>query len=699
MPGGSGSTRAARSPTSWRSGSGARIAKVPSTPPDFERGVVDAIAAPGSTGRHRAPRARHDGGDERDDHEDRRADGAAHDRRLPRRARAAPPQPRRALRHPVGPAPAARAAPPPLRGARAHRLRRRRGRAARRGESVRAAVRARPRPGHPAFAVCFLHSYVNPAHEERRAGASCARSCPTRSSCHSAEILREPQEFERTSTTVVNAYLGPSSPATCRRLERPAAGGGLRRAVCRHALRRRPADRRQRGAIPGAPRDVGPGGGRHGRGGLGGGALPASGSRRPRSSSPQELARADGLDRSSARHRRHERRHRGGPRRPARAGDRVLARVRQPIRFPAIDLIDDRRRRRLDRLGRRGRLPHVGPAERRRGARPGGLRPRRRASPRSPTRTSCSGASPATVGLAGGLALDAGAARAGGRRFADALGPVDVEDAARHRRASPTPTWRAAIRVVTVERGPRSARVRARRRSAAPGRCTPPSWRARLEIPEVLVPAHPASRRRSGCCTSTSCTTSSSAHRRRSREPIATRSRPLRRARGAMRASARRRRRATGDASASSRGRPALRRPGAGPDDHAARAGRSRRSWPRRSARALPRGVRAAVPVRHGGHRGRGLGAARARPRPRAAARTSRPRGRRPSRAARARRVVHGAGPSPRGVGARRLPVGRRLAGPARVEQLDTTTGSRRAGPSRWTRAATCHDPAAPEAT
>ena len=59
-----------------------------------------------------------------------------------------------------------------------------------------------------AVAVCFLHSYVNPEHE-RAAGEIVRRALPGAYVSLSHEILREYREFERTSTTVVNAYIGP----------------------------------------------------------------------------------------------------------------------------------------------------------------------------------------------------------------------------------------------------------------------------------------------------------------------------------------------------------------------------------------------------------------------------------------------------------------------------------------------------------
>jgi N-methylhydantoinase A len=63
---------------------------------------------------------------------------------------------------------------------------------------------ARLRPD--AVAVCFLFSYANPAHE--RAVARALRRAGFLTSV-SHEILPEFREFERTATTVINAYLAP----------------------------------------------------------------------------------------------------------------------------------------------------------------------------------------------------------------------------------------------------------------------------------------------------------------------------------------------------------------------------------------------------------------------------------------------------------------------------------------------------------
>src|SRR5260370_19065226 len=69
-----------------------------------------------------------------------------------------------------------------------------------------------------AVAVCFLHYYVNPEHE-RAAGEIVRRALPGAYVSLSHEILREYREFERTSTTVVNAYIGPKVAGYVRSLK------------------------------------------------------------------------------------------------------------------------------------------------------------------------------------------------------------------------------------------------------------------------------------------------------------------------------------------------------------------------------------------------------------------------------------------------------------------------------------------------
>ena len=62
--------------------------------------------------------------------------------------------------------------------------------------------------GVESVAVCLLHSYANPVHEERL-GQLLRQRFPEAYVSLSHEILREFREYERTSTTVLNAYVGP----------------------------------------------------------------------------------------------------------------------------------------------------------------------------------------------------------------------------------------------------------------------------------------------------------------------------------------------------------------------------------------------------------------------------------------------------------------------------------------------------------
>jgi len=62
--------------------------------------------------------------------------------------------------------------------------------------------------GVKAIAVCLLHSYINPEHE-KRIGALIKLNFPTIDISLSSEIAPEIREYERTSTTVANAYIQP----------------------------------------------------------------------------------------------------------------------------------------------------------------------------------------------------------------------------------------------------------------------------------------------------------------------------------------------------------------------------------------------------------------------------------------------------------------------------------------------------------
>ena len=65
-------------------------------------------------------------------------------------------------------------------------------------------------------AVCLLHSYANPAHEEAVAAALESSGVPV---SVSSRLLPEFREYERTSTTVVNAFVAPLVSGYLARLE------------------------------------------------------------------------------------------------------------------------------------------------------------------------------------------------------------------------------------------------------------------------------------------------------------------------------------------------------------------------------------------------------------------------------------------------------------------------------------------------
>jgi N-methylhydantoinase A len=87
-----------------------------------------------------------------------------------------------------------------------------------------AAIRA---AGATSVAICFLHSYRNPAHEIA-AAERIARELPDVSVSRSSDVLPQIKEYERVSTTVVNAYVGPIVRRYLTRLEERLREAGLK---------------------------------------------------------------------------------------------------------------------------------------------------------------------------------------------------------------------------------------------------------------------------------------------------------------------------------------------------------------------------------------------------------------------------------------------------------------------------------------
>lgn len=71
--------------------------------------------------------------------------------------------------------------------------------------------------GVEAIAVCFLHSYANPSHEQATT-AEIKRLWPEISAVASHQITREWREYERTNTTVMSAYVQPTAERYLSRL-------------------------------------------------------------------------------------------------------------------------------------------------------------------------------------------------------------------------------------------------------------------------------------------------------------------------------------------------------------------------------------------------------------------------------------------------------------------------------------------------
>ncbi|WP_342643795.1 hydantoinase/oxoprolinase family protein [Rhodoligotrophos ferricapiens] len=75
-------------------------------------------------------------------------------------------------------------------------------------------------------AVCYFHSYRNPAHEQATL-EHLAREMPEAYVSLSSDVLPQIKEYERVSTTVVNAYVGPAVRKYLTNLERRLAEQGF----------------------------------------------------------------------------------------------------------------------------------------------------------------------------------------------------------------------------------------------------------------------------------------------------------------------------------------------------------------------------------------------------------------------------------------------------------------------------------------
>jgi N-methylhydantoinase A len=94
-------------------------------------------------------------------------------------------------------------------------------------DSVRAAARELIEvQGVTSIAICFLHSFLDPTHE-RAAARIIRESYPAVSLSLSTDIVREYREYERTSTTVLEAYIRPIFERYVDELEKGLADRGF----------------------------------------------------------------------------------------------------------------------------------------------------------------------------------------------------------------------------------------------------------------------------------------------------------------------------------------------------------------------------------------------------------------------------------------------------------------------------------------
>lgn len=93
------------------------------------------------------------------------------------------------------------------------------------GASLEKAIRVLKREKVTSVAVCYLHAYRDGRHEDATRLAL-ARALPDVHVCLSSEVLPQIKEYERVSTTVVNAYVAPVLAGYFSQLERALEAAG-----------------------------------------------------------------------------------------------------------------------------------------------------------------------------------------------------------------------------------------------------------------------------------------------------------------------------------------------------------------------------------------------------------------------------------------------------------------------------------------
>ena len=93
--------------------------------------------------------------------------------------------------------------------------------------SLDQAIGAAKKSGATSIAVCFLHAYLNPAHE-LAAVESLRAAMHDVTVSRSSDVLPQIKEYERVSTTVVNAYVRPIVRHYLERLEQRLIEAGFK---------------------------------------------------------------------------------------------------------------------------------------------------------------------------------------------------------------------------------------------------------------------------------------------------------------------------------------------------------------------------------------------------------------------------------------------------------------------------------------
>src|SRR5438477_975037 len=94
-------------------------------------------------------------------------------------------------------------------------------------QSLRDAMAAVRRSGATSVAICFLHAYHNPVHEIAAADRL-TRDLPDVAPSRSSDVLPQIKEYERVSTTIVNAYVAPTVRHYLDGLEKRLAEAGFK---------------------------------------------------------------------------------------------------------------------------------------------------------------------------------------------------------------------------------------------------------------------------------------------------------------------------------------------------------------------------------------------------------------------------------------------------------------------------------------